>query len=292
MKKSTGIMIAILIAGLMLAVACASPGEVDIYYHPRESTAATTTTTTLAEEQVITTEQFSYPTQPQEQEPASITTLTTRAVELGWVYPFNFPGIAPALTHIPGGSDFYLILVNRNHALPCNFTRDFLRLEATGNGTQLHATAAQYFRAMQQAGRADGVELIARSGYRNTDQQQLFFETRIQRYRNEGHSHQAAVDMAARWIKPPRCSEHETGLAMDILSPGMQSLLQSFDQTAEFRWLQNNAHSFGFILRYPRGAEAITEVNYEPWHWRFVGIENATAIRSSGLVLEQWLERR
>ena len=224
---------------------------------------------------------------------APTTAAQTTTANDGFVYPFNFPGVAPAMARIPEGDDFYLILVNRNYALPDNFTRDFLRLEVAvthfPENIQLHETAARYFRQMYQAGRRDGVGLIPFSGYRNTQRQYTNFTNRIQRYRNQGYTHEQAVNMAAMWIKPPRCSEHETGLAIDLTNPGHWGLRQAFDQTPEFAWLMENAHNFGFILRYPRGSEAITMVNYEPWHWRFVGVENARAIRASGQVLETWL---
>jgi len=277
-KKQTGTIVAlvvILVAGVVLYFAYTGDGNSNSY-----TEAPSTTADEGAGNSVTTT------AQPLEDQTQENTTATTTAANAAWVYPFSFPGFdAPVLAYIP--SDFYLILVNRFHALPCDFTRDFLRLENAGNGVLMHATAARYFRDMYAAGREAGVTLTPISGYRDTQRQETNFRNRIQRYRNEGHSYEIAVDMAARWIKPPRCSEHETGLAMDI-----GNLHQNMENSNEFRWLMENAHNFGFILRYPRGAEHITYVNYEPWHWRFVGVENATAIRASGLVLEQWLEQR
>ncbi|MCL2446813.1 MAG: M15 family metallopeptidase [Oscillospiraceae bacterium] len=220
---------------------------------------------------------------------ATQTTVTTRAPQqAGWVYPFSFPGVYPAMAHIPSGDSFYLILVNRHNALPDNFTRNHLNLVAAipGSAQRLHATAARYFHQMYQAGRTAGVVLTPLSGYRDTAHQNRNFNNRIQRERNAGHDMATAVDLATRWVKPPRCSEHETGLAMDI---GQISM--NFSNTAEYRWLMANAHNFGFILRYPPNSIQHTYVNYEPWHWRFVGVQNATAIRNSGLVLEQWLRR-
>jgi len=266
-------------------------------------------TTTAAVELFRPTEPTEPPATDEPTEPAETTNVesptqaataadTTTTSHDGFVYPFNFPGVAPAMARIPQGDEFYLILVNRNYALPDNFTRDFLRLEVAvthfPENIQLHETAARYFRQMYQAGRAAGVGLIPFSGYRNTQRQYTNFTNRVQRYRNAGYSHEQAVNMAAAWIKPPRCSEHETGLAIDLTNPGHWGLREAFDQTPEFAWLVENAHDFGFILRYPRGAEAMaaTMVNYEPWHWRFVGVENARAIRASGQVLETWLAAR
>ena len=221
------------------------------------------------------------------------TTITTTVPQQpGWVYPFNFPGINPAMAYIPSGDDFYLILVNRHNALPDNFTRNHLNLVTAVPGynadtQRLHATAARYYHQMYQAGRAAGVVLIPLGGYRTTEHQNRNFNNNITRFRNEGHSHAQAVELAARWVKPPRCSEHETGLAMDI-----GQLSMNFSNTPAYRWLMENAHNFGWILRYPPNSLQHTYVNYEPWHWRFVGVENAIAIRESGLVLEQWLRQR
>ena len=90
--------------------------------------------------------------------------------------------------------------------------------------------------------------------------------------------------MAATIILPPGTSEHNAGLAMDICS-----LEQSFDKTAEFRWLNEHAADYGFILRYTEEKQDVTKKIYEPWHWRYVGVENAKAIKASGKCLEEYL---
>ncbi|MCL2531261.1 MAG: M15 family metallopeptidase [Oscillospiraceae bacterium] len=254
-----------------------------------EATTETEDDTTLEDETTVADETTANATTAATAAATQANTTTRAPQQAGWVYPFNFPGVYPALAYIPSGNDFYLILVNRHNALPDNFTRDHLDLVTAmpGYPTLMHRTAARYFQQMYQAGRAAGVVLTPLGGYRDTAHQNRNFTNRIQRYRNEGHSHAVAVDMATRWIKPPRCSEHETGLAMDIGRINM-----NFSHSAEYRWLLQNAHNFGFILRYPPNSIQYTYVNYEPWHWRFVGVENATAIRASGLVLEHWLRQR
>jgi D-alanyl-D-alanine carboxypeptidase len=258
----------------------------------REPTVTAAHTTTEITAEPGTTAEADDPTTTAVNTTTTTRVTTTHAQPGGWVYPFNFPGVNPAMAHIPSGDDFYLILVNRHHALPDNFTRNHLNLVTAVPGytldtQRLHRTAAHQYHLMYQAGRAAGVVLTPLGGYRTTEHQNRNFTNRIQRYRNEGHDHATAVDMATRWIKPPRCSEHETGLAMDIGQINM-----NFSNSAAYRWLMANAHNFGWILRYPPNSIQHTYVNYEPWHWRFVGVENAIAIRESGLVLEQWLRQR
>ena len=100
-----------------------------------------------------------------------------------------------------------------------------------------------------------------------------------------GLNRTAAAKKAATVILPPGTSEHNLGLAMDICNT-----LSSFENTREYAWLCKNAHKYGFILRYPKKDAKTTGVMYEPWHWRFVGIQNAKAIKKSGLCLEEWLD--
>ena len=130
----------------------------------------------------------------------------------------------------------------------------------------------------------EGIILTPVSGYRTYDRQKINFENRIAVYQNQGYSKAKATDLAAQVILPPGTSEHNAGLAMDIVS-----LETSFENTAAFRWLCENAADYGFIMRYPKDKTDITKITYEPWHWRFVGIEMAKDIKSSGKTLEEYL---
>jgi D-alanyl-D-alanine carboxypeptidase len=104
-----------------------------------------------------------------------------------------------------------------------------------------------------------------------------------------GYSRAEAVNFAAQSIQPPGCSEHNSGLAIDITRPGVWDTREDFDTTKEFAWLQAHAHEYGFILRYPKDKQNITQVMYEPWHWRYVGVGPATAMKASGQCLEEYL---
>ena len=97
---------------------------------------------------------------------------------------------------------------------------------------------------------------------------------------------------AAGVVNPPGYSEHNCGLAADLNSPEHTGLDEGFEKTAAFRWLCEHAGDYGFILRYPKDAEDKTEIIYEPWHWRYVGVENAAKINASGLCPAGRLRRR
>lgn len=112
------------------------------------------------------------------------------------------------------------------------------------------------------------------------------YDNKTQYYLNKGLSEAAAREKAAAIVNPPGCSEHNCGLAADLNSPEHTTLDTGFADTAAFRWLCENAEQYGFILRYPKEAESVTGITYEPWHWRYVGPENAALLNQSGLCLE------
>ena len=101
---------------------------------------------------------------------------------------------------------------------------------------------------------------------------------------NQGYDKTTATQKAAQIILPPGTSEHNAGLCMDIIS-----LDVSFENTKAFAWLQNHAADYGFILRYPKNKDNITEITYEPWHWRYVGVEHAKAMNERRLCLEEYV---
>ena len=137
---------------------------------------------------------------------------------------------------------------------------------------------------MFNAAKKDGLTLVPLSGNRRISTQRTNFENKIAYWQNRGYSKTEATRKAAQTILPPGCSEHNAGLAMDICS-----LDVSFEKTDEFAWLQKHAADYGFILRYPAGKKDITKVNYEPWHWRYVGVDAAKEIKAGGQCLEEYL---
>lgn len=134
----------------------------------------------------------------------------------------------------------------------------------------------------------DAPPITVTSGYRSYDYQKYLFETAVQRYEEKGYSRAKAETLAARYTAGAGESEHQSGLCVDIHD--RPSATVDFENSPYFLWLCENAHRFGYILRYPKGKENITKIAFEPWHWRYVGRENAEKIKKSGLCLEEYLK--
>jgi len=180
-----------------------------------------------------------------------------------------------------------MVLVNHTHKLADGYTITTKKCgSSTAINKDLQTEAADAFFAMQAAAAKDGVDIRMQSGYRSVDYQTRLYNNKTQYYRDQGCSEADARAKAATIVNPPGYSEHATGLAADLNTPEHTSLDEGFENTAAFRWLCQHAVEYGFILRYPKEAEAVTEITYEPWHWRYVGPENAALISQSGLCFE------
>ncbi|MBN8200119.1 M15 family metallopeptidase [Bacillus sp. NTK034] len=128
----------------------------------------------------------------------------------------------------------------------------------------------------------EGVELFAVSGYRSFTRQSQVFDAEVNRVGKE---------KAVLAVAIPGSSEHQTGLSMDISSRSANlELSEEFGETKEGKWLAENAHRYGFILRYPKGKEAITGYKFEPWHFRYVGTEAAKVIYEKKWTLEEYFD--
>lgn len=187
-------------------------------------------------------------------------------------------------------SDWRMVLVNPNVKLPDDYTVETETADAS-TGKELQTEAAEAYRQMAKAAEADGVSLMLCSGYRSVEYQQGLFDKKVEQCLSEGLSQEDAEIKAATIVAAPGHSEHNTGLAADIVTPDHQMLDTAFEQTPAFAWLSQHAAEYGFILRYPRDKTAITGIIYEPWHYRYVGVDNAAAILQSGGCLEEYLAR-
>lgn len=209
---------------------------------------------------------------------------TTSAPEIVENYAYAYAGFTPAYADMDI-SDWRMILVNRDYILPDGYMPTLEpAVEGDYEDIKLDYRVAPYYNEMYQAALEDGVELVPISGYRSVERQTRNFENKIQKYIDDGYSEIEATQMAATIILPPGTSEHNAGLAMDICS-----LYESFEDTEEFEWLTENAADYGFIMRYPEDKQDITKIIYEPWHWRYVGVEAAKAMKASGQCLEEYL---
>lgn len=180
-------------------------------------------------------------------------------------------------------ADGLLILVNKYHPLPEGYVPDDLVTvePAYSNGGKLTAEANDAFCALVEAlWQEEGLHLVNASAYRSYATQRSLYA----RY----YARDGAV--ADRYSARAGYSEHQTGLALDVIAPG--GTLNGFQSTAQFAWMRDNAHRFGFILRYGEGQEEITGYKFEPWHYRYVGLEAAEAIHAADLTLEEYIAYR
>ena len=184
-----------------------------------------------------------------------------------------------------------MVLVNHTSKMPDDYTFDTKECgSATAVNKTLQTAACDAFLSMQKAAAADGVTVWMQSGYRSVKYQTSLYERKTKYYLDKGYNNATAKEKAAAVVNPPGYSEHNCGLAADLNSPEHTGLDEGFEKTAAFRWLCEHAGDYGFILRYPKDAEDKTEIIYEPWHWRYVGVENAAKINASGLCFEEYIE--
>jgi len=174
----------------------------------------------------------------------------------------------------PGALD---VLVNKYNQLPEDFVPELKALPRKYGGLSMTPEAADAFVAMAEAAKADGFSLWVVSGYRSYSRQKTL-------YRNYRNSYGTAT--ADTFSARPGFSEHQTGLAADV---NTASIRAHFERTDTYRWLLEHCWDYGFILRYPEGKEDITGYRFEPWHYRYVGVETAQAVRDSGLTYDEYV---
>lgn len=183
------------------------------------------------------------------------------------------------------GGDWSLILVNPTSPLPEGYQ---VALETVAAPYQVDARIADDLRMMFAHAKEDGITLIICSAYRSVEKQEQLFAAQTDRHKANGLSEEAAVAATANAIAVPGTSEHHTGLAVDIVTPNYQTLDSGFANTPAAQWLAEHAPDYGFILRYPLNKQSITQIMYEPWHFRYVGRPYAREITDSGYCLEEY----
>lgn len=184
-------------------------------------------------------------------------------------------------------SDWRLILVNKQHSIPEDYT---FPLGTITGSMRCDERILEELLAMMQAAKDDGVDLVVCSPYRDYNRQTYLFEKKVTRYMNAGMSYMDAYKTASMSTTSPNASEHRIGLAIDFYSSSYMRLDTGFEDTAAGQWLAAHSYEYGFILRYPEGKEYITGIGYEPWHFRYVGVEAATVITERGITLEEFWE--
>ena len=178
------------------------------------------------------------------------------------------------------------LLVNLWNPLPEQYT---VKLEKLDNGLQIAAEARPALEKMLSDCEAAGMDVTVCSAYRTESTQNRLYQNKIARLRAAGYSREEALAEAGRWVAPPGTSEHQTGLAVDIMATDYPVLDEKQAQTEEQQWLMEHCWEYGFILRYPTDKSSVTGIGYEPWHYRYVGQETAASIYERGLCLEEYI---
>ncbi len=182
------------------------------------------------------------------------------------------------------GNDL-LVLVNKKISLP----KDFAPADLVGiggfilapPGASLRRETAQALSEMKVAALSSGAKLSVVSAYRSYSQQVATFN---------GWVSSAGLKNAESFSARPGHSQHQLGTAIDFGAEGRTDFSESFGQTTEGVWLSQNAYKYGFVLSYPKGKETITGYAYEPWHYRYIGVDNAAKMTASGKTLEEYLQ--
>ena len=184
-----------------------------------------------------------------------------------------------------------LILVNPWNHIPEDYAPE---LETVQGKYNLDKKAAENARNLLAAAKEAGFNMQLCSAYRTVQKSAQLYANKVNEFIGYGYSEADAKTEAAKWVAPPGTSEHHTGLAMDLVSADYwnyySDLEHDYEKFDSFKWMYEHCAEFGFILRFPKDKQDITGITYEPWHYRFVGVEAAKYIMENGLCLEEYLE--
>lgn len=185
--------------------------------------------------------------------------------------------------------DWRLLLVNKQHSIPEGYEEQVpLGKINTVNGVmRCDERIIDDLLDMIRTASDDGVTVKICSPYRDLKRQEYLFDRKINKFLGQGLSYMEAYQLASQVVTVPNASEHQLGLALDILADSYTKLLPGFAETKGGKWLAENSYRFGFVLRYPRDKEDITGITFEPWHFRYVGKEAASVMKEQGLTLEE-----
>ncbi len=192
---------------------------------------------------------------------------------------------------IPPEGDFGM-LVSVSNPLPSDYVPEVRAIEGTDK--LFDVRAADDLERMLSDAAAAGYPMYLVSTYRTIEYQEGLYNRKVNEYINAGYSEESAKTEAAKWVAIPGTSEHNLGLAADIVSSTWYNtnsdLTQEFENTEHFEWLKENSPSYGFLISFQKGKEDITGIVYEPWHYRYVGVELATYLTNNNLSLNEYHE--
>lgn len=293
-KRLTALLLATVLA-MGLLTAC---GGESVDTPTTATTAATTTTqlevtttvnkptaaTTTTRLEVTTTVNKSTATSPQYYD---------RYIDADGLLQFKTDGhYVQADSYADGEIPWALRLVNDWNPMPKGYDEalEMVLVQPNANNQPVDARMAEDLKRLIEAGKAYNIGI--QSAYRSAAKQESLYWRKVNKYKSRYSDPVQLQSEAGEVVKRPGYSEHNLGLGVDLYGSGDHALNQSFEKTAAFKWLIENCADYGFILRFPKGKEAITGVIYEAWHFRYVGdAATAHAIMDNGLCLEEYLEQ-
>lgn len=183
-----------------------------------------------------------------------------------------------------------LVLVNKDHPLSEDYD---VKMKTLDHSDKVAAEVIiQDLQDMLADGTGEGLRFCIASAYRSAERQQEILDQDIKKLTDKGMTEEEAYIQATKTVMPAGYSEHETGLAVDIVALSNQLLDDSQENTPETQWLHDNCDQYGFILRYPKEKTEITGIDYESWHYRYVGKEAAAYMKKHDLTFEEYLEEK
>ena len=184
--------------------------------------------------------------------------------------------------------DWKLVLVNKWNEMEAGYEPQLAEL---ADGHLIDVRIADALMDMIRGAREAGHAIYIISAYRDIEKQTYLYEAEVEEWRALGYSQSGAEEKAGTVVAVSGTSEHHLGLAVDLVSSEYVQLDEGAEKTEGYKWLVKHCHEYGFILRYPNGATAVTGIIYEPWHFRYVGKEAAAEIMEAGITLEEYLEQ-
>lgn len=204
------------------------------------------------------------------------------------VLPPVSQGVEPDIPASGPEDSWMLTLVNPWNPLPEDYA---CTLTSLSNGHSVDERCYPDLQAMLDACREAGLSPVICSSYRTQEKQEKLFQNKVERLIAQGYSRENAKTEAAKTVALPGTSEHQLGLAVDIVDRSNQNLDRTQETTAVQQWLMAHSWEYGFILRYPDEKSETTGIIYEPWHYRYVGKEAAEEIYRQGVCLEEYLDQ-
>ena len=179
--------------------------------------------------------------------------------------------------------DLNLLVINKDNAISDSYKFSLVDF----NGKSINSEIMSPLESMIDDAKKDNINIYVSSGYRSVERQTVLYNRKVSYFLKKGFSKAQAEIEAAKIVAKPKTSEHHTGLAIDF-----NSIKDSFCKTKEYDWLLKNSYKYGFILRYPKNKSDVTNITFEPWHFRYVGLEHAKYIMEKGICLEEYIAQK